>query len=85
MATIYEIGAYFMTDTRKINKTLFFLALELISINIKTMRIKKGAQLLSGRVLDLRSSGRRFEPHLRHCVFNLSKTRIICLDPSQHD
>ena len=78
MATFYEIDAYFMTDTRKINETLF-LALEFISINIKTMRIKKGAQLLSGRVLDWRSRGHRFEPHLRHCVFILSKTLIICL------
>ena len=29
---------------------------------------------LSGRVLDLRSRGCRFEPHRRHCVVSLSKT-----------
>ena len=32
-----------------------------------------GAQWLSGRVLELRPSGRRFEPHRRHCVVSLSK------------
>ena len=33
VATFYVIDAYFMTDTRKINETLFFLALRFISIN----------------------------------------------------
>ena len=28
---------------------------------------------LSGRVLDLRPRGHRFEPHRRHCVVSLSK------------
>ena len=46
---------------------------------MSTMIIKQGAQLLSGRVLDLRLRGRTFEPHLRHCVVFLSKTHIICL------
>ena len=32
-----------------------------------------GAQLLSGRVLDSRPRGRRFEPHRGHCVVSLSK------------
>ena len=32
-----------------------------------------GAQWLSGRVLDSRPKGRRFEPHRRHCVVSLSK------------
>ena len=32
-----------------------------------------GAQWISGRVLDLRLSGRRFEPHQCHCVVSLSK------------
>ena len=31
------------------------------------------AQWLSGRVLDSRPKGRRFEPHRRHCVVSLSK------------
>ena len=33
----------------------------------------KGAQWLSGRVLDSRPRGRGFEPHRRHCVVSLSK------------
>ena len=33
----------------------------------------KGAQWLSGRVLDSRQRGRGFEPHRRHCVVSLSK------------
>ena len=34
---------------------------------------QKGAQCLSGRVLDSRPKGRGFEPHRRHCVVSLSK------------
>ena len=33
----------------------------------------KGAQWLSGRVLDSRPKGRGFEPHRRHCVVSLSE------------
>ena len=33
----------------------------------------RGAQWLSGRVLDSRPKGRGFEPHQRHCVVSLSK------------
>ena len=35
---------------------------------------QEGAQWLSGRVLDSRTKGCRFEPHQRHCVVSLSKT-----------
>ena len=35
------------------------------------------AQWLSGRVLDLRPRGRRFEPHRRHCVVILEQDTII--------
>ena len=35
--------------------------------------IHKGAQWLSGIVLDSRPRGRGFEPHRRHCVVSLSK------------
>ena len=35
--------------------------------------ILKGAQWLSGRVLDSRPKGRGFEPHRRHCFVSLSK------------
>ena len=51
-----------------------------------------GGQLLSGRVLDLRSRDWGFEPHRRHCVVSLSKTLCPLLstgltqeDPSRHD
>ena len=33
----------------------------------------EGAQWLSGRVLDSRPMGCRFNPHLHHCVVSLSK------------
>ena len=33
----------------------------------------KGAQWLSGSVLDSRPKGRGFEPHRRHCIVSLSK------------
>ena len=36
-----------------------------------------GAQLLSGRVLDTRPRGRRFEPHRRHCVVVLEHDTFI--------
>ena len=35
--------------------------------------ILEGGQWLSGRVLDSRPKGRRFEPLRRHCVVSLSK------------
>ena len=35
--------------------------------------IYRGAQWLSGRVLDSRPKGRGFEPHRRHYVVSLSK------------
>ena len=38
---------------------------------------KKGAQWLSGRVLDSRPKGRGFEPHRRQCVVVLEQDTII--------
>ena len=38
---------------------------------------KKGAQWLSGRVLDSRPKGCRFEPHLRHCFVVLEQDTFI--------
>ena len=35
--------------------------------------LRKGAQWLSGRVLDSRPKGCGFEPHQRRCVVSLSK------------
>ena len=40
---------------------------------ISTASHIKGAQWLSGRVLDSRLRDRGFEPHRRHCVVSLSK------------
>ena len=37
----------------------------------------KGAQWLSGRVLDSRPRGRGFEPHRRHCVLVLEQDTFI--------
>ena len=37
----------------------------------------KGAQWLSGRVLDSRPKGRGFEPHWRHCVVVLEQDTFI--------
>ena len=41
-------------------------------------------QWLSGRVLDSRPRGPRFEPHLRHCVVSLSKNINPSLVLVQH-
>ena len=38
-----------------------------------------GAWWLSGKVLDLRQSGRGFKPHRCHCVVSLSKTHLSLL------
>ena len=35
------------------------------------------AQWLSGRVLDSRQRGRRFEPHRHHCVVVLEQDKFI--------
>ena len=37
----------------------------------------KGAQWLSGRVLDSRPRGRGFEPHRRHCVVVIEQDTFI--------
>ena len=37
----------------------------------------EGAQWLSGRVLDLRPKGHKFEPHRRHCVVILEQDTFI--------
>ena len=43
----------------------------------KEKKKRKGAQWLSGRVLDSRPKGRRFEPHRRHCVVVLEQDTFI--------
>ena len=42
-----------------------------------TKVLYKGAQWLSGRVLDSRPRGRGFEPHRRHCVVVLEQDTFI--------
>ena len=39
--------------------------------------IRKGAQWLSGRVLDSRPKGLGFEPHRRHCFVVLEQDTFI--------
>ena len=46
-------------------------------ISCFTSMLNKGAQWLSGRVLDLRPRGRRFEPHQCHCVVVLERDTFI--------
>ena len=49
--------------------------------------ICQGTQWLSGRVLDSRQNGRRFEPHRHHCVVSLRETNLSLLstDSTQED
>ena len=44
---------------------------------LSSIQLAKGAQWLSGRVLDLRPRGRGFEPHRRHCVVVLEQDTLI--------
>ena len=44
---------------------------------IDVSKASKGAQWLSGRVLDSRPKGRGFEPHRRHCVVVLEQDTFI--------
>ena len=37
--------------------------------------LKEGVQWLSGRVLDSRPKGHRFEPHQHHCIVSMNKVR----------
>ena len=41
------------------------------------VRLSRGAQWLSGRVLDSRPRGSGFEPHRRHCVVVLEQDTFI--------
>ena len=53
-----------------------WLLLFLHSLEMYCIR-KRGAQWLSGRVLDSRLKGRGFEPHRRHCVMVLEQDTFI--------
>ena len=64
-----ETLALFFELQMLINTVAF---LKQIAIHFLT-HVQRGAQWLSGRVLDSRTKGRGFEPHRRHCVVSLSK------------
>ena len=54
-----------------------FLAVILVNNSEHHHIIIKGAQWLSGRVLDSRPRGRGFEPHRRHCIVVLEQDTFI--------
>ena len=54
----------------------FSIKLDTVSHDSPVCILRKGAQWLSGRVLDLRLRGSMFEPHRYHCVVSLSKTHL---------
>ena len=54
--------------------TKSYLSLEACVVSAQNNR---GAQWLSGRVLDSRPKGRGFEPHRRHCVVVLEQDTFI--------
>ena len=46
-------------------------------ILLQNLVAKRGAQWLSGRVLDSRPKGRGFKPHRRHCIVFLEQDTFI--------
>ena len=57
---------------------MLILARQLFSVELVANLFNiKGAQWLSGRVLDSRPKGRGFEPHRRHCVVVLEQDTFI--------
>ena len=63
--------------------SIFLTVINYIMVYLSKMQNKhslfkiKGAQCLSGRVLDSRPRGRGFEPHRRHCVVVLEQDTFI--------
>ena len=55
----------------------FLLLRNLVVYTVESLSLFKGAQWLSGRVLDSRPKGRGFEPHRRHCVVVLEQDTFI--------
>ena len=51
--------------------------IDFVTCNVVNFNSIKGAQWLSGRVLDSRPKGRGFEPHRRHCVVVLKQDTFI--------
>ena len=76
----HEHSAILLTCIKQCFENLFLYSFEcsfktgFTALHFEQQRLRKGVQWLSGRVLDLRPRGRRFEPHRRHCIVSLSKT-----------
>ena len=69
----------------------FIFCLPWIRFSHLKLPSSRGAQWVSGRVLDSRPRGRRFQYHQPHCVVSLNKTHLLLLstgstqeDPSPH-
>ena len=61
-------------------RTVQNLILPIYQFNVQLLVLQstiRGAQWLSGRVLDSRPKGRGFEPHRRHCVVVLEQDTFI--------
>ena len=77
---IYNGNAFEYTYGSRQNKDIFMTKdIDRIMVYMfKTESIlKKGAQWLSGRVLDWRPRGRGFEPYRRHCIMVLEQDTFI--------
>ena len=57
--------------------TKLLLYLATTNLKLRLSCVCKGAQWLSGRVLDSRPKGSGFEPHQRHCVVVLEQDTFI--------
>ena len=57
--------------------TVMLVITEDETILLRVQPYKRGAQWLSGRVLDSRPKGRGFEPHQRNCVVVLEQDTFI--------
>ena len=58
-------------------RTINHLIFKIVDILVGKLQVLKGAQWLSGRVLDSRPKGSGFEPHWRHCVVVLEQDTFI--------
>ena len=72
--TIHLPGKFYRFDQKLCTHKLHYTHTQGLFWAIQHFQqIFKGAQWLSGRVLDSRQRGRGFEPHWLHCVVSLSK------------
>ena len=71
----YWIFSHYLYCLARVNAIYGYFEMQ----NVMQIMRSWGAWWLSGRVLDLRSGGCRFEPHWRHCLVSLSKTLYLLL------